>query len=96
MAGLSQSQRQTLLEELSAMKFERAKFKLLRMDPEGRLLYYRNVQQSGEWHTKFNLAGLGINVTLVEHNHARNDSARNRQRFEFSHVIVEANSDEHN
>ncbi len=90
MATLSQVQRQALLDELSGMKFGRAKGKLARMDPKGRLVYFRNVQQSGEWHTKFLLEGKGIAVTLVEVNHAANDQARNRQHFEFVNVIIEA------
>ena len=89
MAFLNEAERKTLLEDLSAMKFNRAKFKLLRMDPQGRLAYYRNVQQSGEWHSKFILEGLGVAVTLVEVNHAANDQHRNKQNFQFTNVIVE-------
>ncbi|MCY4466124.1 MAG: hypothetical protein OXE46_11370 [Chloroflexi bacterium] len=90
MATFSQAQRQALLDELSGMKFGRAKGKLARMDPRGRLVYYRNVQQSGEWHTKFLLEGKGIAVTLVEVSHAGNDQARNEQNFQFVNVIIEA------
>lgn len=90
MATFSQAQRQALLDELRDMKFARAKGKLARMDPKGRLVYYRNVQQAGEWHTKFMLEGKGIAVTLVEVNHAGNDQARNKQNFEFVNVIIEA------
>ena len=90
MAIFSESERQALLEELAGMKFNRAKGKLARLDPAGRLLYYRNVQQSDEWHTKFLLEGKGVAVTLVEVSHAANDQARNKQNFEFVNVIVEA------
>lgn len=90
MATLSQAQQQALLDELRGMKFGRAKGKLARMDPKGRLVYYRTVQQAGEWHTKFMLEGKGIAVTLVEVNHAANDQARNKQNFEFVNVIIEA------
>ncbi len=93
MAYLNVAQRKTLLDDLSGMKFNRAKFKLTRMDPDGRLAYFRNVQQTGEWHTKFILDGLGTAVTLVEVNHAQNDQYRNKQRFEFVNVIVEATPD---
>ena len=93
MAYLNNAQRKTLLDDLSGMKFNRAKFKLLRMDPDGRLAYFRNVQQTGEWHTKVILDGLGTAVTLVEVNHAENNQARNKQKFEFVNVIVEATPD---
>ena len=93
MAFLNEAQRQTLLNDLSGMKFDRAKSKLSRLDTKGRLLYYRNVQQSGEWHTKFILEGLGTAVTLVEVNHAANDQYRNKQNFEFTNIIVEPTPD---
>ncbi len=89
MAYLNQDERGQLLDNLKDMKFNRAKYKLLRMDPKVRLAYYRNVQQSGEWHTRFILDGLGTIVTLVEVNHAENNQARNKQRFEFVNIIVE-------
>ncbi len=89
MAHLKASERGQLLDELKQMKFGRAKSKLSRMDPDGRLAFYRNVQQSGEWHTRFVLEGLGTIVTLVEVNHAKNDQPSNKQRFEFVNIIVE-------
>ena len=89
MAYLNAQERGELLDDLKAMSFKRAKGKLARMDPKGRLAYYRNVQASGEWHTRFILDGLGAVVTLVELNHAENTQARNKQRFEFVKVIVE-------
>ena len=89
MAYLNAQERGKLLDDLKTMKFKRAKNKLARMDPKGRLAYYRNVQAPGEWHTKFILDGLGTIVTLVELNHAENTQARNKQRFEFASVIVE-------
>lgn len=93
MAYLNASQRELLLDDLKSMKFNRAKFSLLRMDPKGRLSYFRNVQQSGEWHTRVILESLGAIVTLVELNHAANDQARNKQRFEFVNIVVEPTAD---
>ena len=59
MAYLNQAERRALLDELGGMRLWRAKFKLRLMDPKIRLLYLRNVQQSGEWHTKYVLESLG-------------------------------------
>jgi len=89
MAFLDAAGRAALRKDLKGMKFNRAKFKLLRLDRQGRLLYYRNAQQSGEWHSKFLLEGLGVAVTLVEVNHARNDQPRNPQVFEFVDILIE-------
>ncbi len=95
MAYLNQAERKSLLDELSGMRLWRAKFKLRLMDPKARLVYLRNAQQSGEWHTKYVLESLGAQVTLVEVNHAANDQVRNKQNFEFVNVIVEPTPDNH-
>ena len=73
MAYLDVAQRKTLLDEISGMRLWRAKFKLRLMDPKVRLIYLRNAQRSGEWHTKYVLESLGAQVTLVEVNHAENN-----------------------
>ena len=96
MAYLNEGERRTLLNDLSGMRLWRAKFKLRLMDPKVRLLYLRNVQQAGEWHTKYILESLGTQVTLVEVNHAENDQYRNKQKFEFVNVIVEPTADNPN
>ncbi len=93
MAYLNEDERRALLDDLSRMKLWRAKFKLRLMDPKGRLLYLRNVQQAGEWHTKYVLESLGAQVTLVEINQAENNQPRNKQKFEFVNVIVEPTAD---
>ncbi len=93
MPYLNEGERRSLLDELSGMRLWRAKFKLRLMDPKVRLLYLRNVQRSGEWHTKYVLESLGTQVTLVETNHAENSQYRNKQKFEFVNVIVEPTAD---
>jgi len=93
MPYLNEGERRALLDELSGMRLWRAKFKLRLMDPKARLLYMRNVQRSGEWHTKYVLESLGTQVTLVETNHAENTQHRNKQKFEFVNVIVEPTAD---
>ena len=93
MAYLNEDERRSLLDDLSGMKLWRAKFKLRLMDPKGRLLYLRNVQQAGEWHTKYVLESLGTQVTLVEVNQAENNQPSNKQKFEFVNVIVEPTAD---
>ena len=89
MAYLNEQERDDLLDKLKDMKFNRAKYRLARMDPKGRLAYYRNVQNSGEWHTKYVLEGLGTIVTLVEVNKSANTDPKNKQTFEFVNIIVE-------
>ena len=95
MAYLNEQERDKLLNDLKDMKFNRAKNKLARMDKQGRLVYYRNVQMSGEWHTKYVLEGLGTMVTLVEVNHTSNDDAKNKQNYEFVRIVVEPTAGNH-
>lgn len=66
MAFLNKQERSQLENELKGMKFGRATGKLRGMDPNVRLVYYRNAQETGEWLTRYELKGLGTRVTLVE------------------------------
>ena len=71
MAYLTVSEREALQRELEQLSFGRANGRLKRMDPMGRMAYYRNAQRTGQWVTRHILAGLGTQVTLVEVNVAR-------------------------
>lgn len=66
MAFLDTQERAQLLDDLREMTFNKAKARLRRMDPKGRLAYYRNAQLTGELLTRYELEGLGTRVTLVE------------------------------
>ncbi|MCY3947159.1 MAG: hypothetical protein OXF44_12870 [Anaerolineaceae bacterium] len=98
MAYLTASQRADLQRELEQLSFRRANGRLKRMDPMGRMAYYRNAQNTGEWTTKHILAGLGTQVTLVEVNLAKATDRPDRVRNEYTlaDVIVEATPDNRN
>ena len=66
MAYLNRQEREALLRDLTTMSFDKAKAKLRRMDPKGKLAFLRNGQASGEFHTRFDLYGSGVVVTLIE------------------------------
>jgi hypothetical protein len=67
MAYLNQQEREKLLNELKDMSFNKAKGKLRRLDPKGRLAYARNVQNSANrLYTRYDLPTLGVKITLVE------------------------------
>lgn len=92
MAYLNSQERAQLLEKLKTMKFNRAKGKLRRMDPKGRMAYYRNAQQTGELVTCFNLEGMGTRVFLIERlkeKPAHGGPAQIRSEYQFVEVIVE-------
>jgi hypothetical protein len=63
---MNQSEREALLDELKTMSFRKAKGRLQRIDPKGRMAYYRNAQQTGEIVTAFVLEGKGTQVRLIE------------------------------
>lgn len=92
MAYLNRDERAQLLNDLINMPFNRAKGKLNRMDRQGRIAYFRNMQESGRISTRFELTGLGTQVTLIEREvetpiDGRKD--RNRSKFEMVEVVVE-------
>jgi hypothetical protein len=92
MAYLNRQERAELLEKLKKMKFGRAKGKLNRMDPKGRMAYYRNAQQTGELVTCFELDGMGTRVFLIERMKQKTTSSAlglMKSEFEFVEVVVE-------
>ena len=95
MVYLNQQQRAALRDELKALTFDKAKSRLRQMDSQGRLVYFRNVQTVDQWTTRFDLAGLGTRVTLVETSKTQGDGARQRIEYELVDVIVEPTPDNH-
>jgi len=90
MAFLTQEEREKLADELSEMtKVNRIKGKLRRMDPKGKLAVFRNVQRSGEWHTRFDLIGIGTKVTIVETLNEQPKGLFNKNEYELVKIIVE-------
>ena len=91
MAYLSESQREQLLNELIEKNFNQAKGKLRRMDPQGRMVLFRNVQRQNEWTTRYELPNRGVIVTLIESRDNFGDDPNNRHHpdFELARVIVE-------
>lgn len=85
MAYLNQQERDELLDELKKKNFMQIKRKLRRMDPKGRLAFYRNVQETDRWMTRYVLEGLGTQVTLVE----SVDISQGKNDFTLQEIIVE-------
>src|SRR5262245_40849799 len=90
MAFLNKQEREALLNELAGMSFFRARWKLNRLDPKGKLAYFRNAQTSGEWWTRYDLNGLGTRVTLIEkHPKKAEKSGKLKAEYELVEVRVE-------
>ncbi len=93
MAYLNADERQKLLDELKRMRFHQAKHKLIRMDPKGRLVYYRNNQNTNKWLTRIDLVSYGTRVTLVEESRLREKNGKTYAEFELTEIIVEPTPD---
>lgn len=95
MAFLNKQERDTLKNDLQNMGFDKAKFRLHHMDPDSRLVFFRNVQKVGQWMTRFNLPGLGIQVTLIEAQTTQNDHQKIKSHYDLLDVVVEATANNH-
>lgn len=97
MAYLNRAEREKLLNELKNKKFLQAKGKIRRMDPKGKMAYFRNAQEAGKLYTRYDLFGLGTTVTLVEQESdtvttteaAGAASTRLKSEYRLVEVIVE-------
>jgi len=87
MAFLNKDERDALLDEIKDKNFNRIRNHLYAKDQKGRLGYYRNVQESGKWMTRYILEGLGTQVTVVE---TLRDNARgNKKEYVMEEIMVE-------
>ncbi|TVR20505.1 MAG: hypothetical protein EA396_10575 [Anaerolineaceae bacterium] len=92
MAYLNEREREKLLNDLSKMTFLQAKRRLRRMDRQAKLAVYRNVQNTGEWITRYDLVGKGTRVTLIEEErvgHVGSPDIRHEAEYELARVVVE-------
>ena len=88
MSFLNETEREKLLSELKSMSFNPAKRKLRHMDPKARLVLLRNVQQTGEWMTRYDLPTLGTRVTLIEDRDV-SETEISKAKYDMVKVIVE-------
>lgn len=91
MSHMDAEQRKSLAEQLVNMKYNQAKWKLLRMDPEGRMKYFRNTQRVGYLMTGFELPTYNVRVTLYEVHSSKTDPRTSKISGEnrLAEVIVE-------
>jgi hypothetical protein len=90
MAYLNKSERDALLDELRDKRFERCQRILILKDRSARLKYFRNIQETDRWMTRYILPTLGAQVTLVEGLTILSDGKRS---FNLSEIIIEPTPD---
>ncbi|MDX1995390.1 MAG: hypothetical protein SF029_23605 [bacterium] len=88
MAYLNQKEREDLAQELSKLTFSQARGRMRRLDQKVRLVYLRNVQNTGHWATRYELPTLGARVTLVEEYGTKDKKSNGWSKADFSMVEV--------
>lgn len=88
MAFLNAQERERLKNELLSMNYGRAKGRINRIDPDAKLVYWRNAQRVGEWHTRFDLPRLGTSVSLIEVIHTKPTDRERVYRRDYEMVDV--------
>ncbi len=91
MSHMDAEQRQKFASELVNMKYNQAKWKLLRMDAQGRIKYYRNTQRVGYLMTRFELPTYDVRVTIYEVHGSKTDPLTSKITGEnkLAEVLVE-------
>ncbi len=84
MAFLNQQEREALLNEIKDLRFNQIKGRLFRKDKKCRLAFFRNVQETNRWMTRYILEGLGTQVTLVE----SLDHSNGKATYKLEEIIV--------
>jgi hypothetical protein len=89
MAFLTKDERDKLLDEIKNLRFNQIKGRLRGKDTKCRLAYYRNVQETDRWMTRYVLEGLGTQVTLVE----SMDDSTGKTDYKLVEIIVQPTPD---
>lgn len=85
MAFMNKDERDALLDEIKDLSFNRIKGRLRGKDKNCRLAYFRNVQETNRWMTRYILEGLGTQVTLVE----SLDDTKKKVEYKLVEIIVQ-------
>lgn len=89
MAFMNKSERDQLLNEIQSLTFNQIKGRLRSKDKKCRLAYYRNVQETNRWMTRYILQGLGTMVTLVE----SLDDSTGTANYQLVEIVVQPTPD---
>ena len=89
MAFLNKDERDALLDDIKDKKFNQIRGYVYRKDPKARLGYFRNVQESGHWMTRYVLEGLSTLVTVYENIEEKDKGWFNKRGYEISKIVVE-------
>lgn len=89
MAFMDKAERDAFLDEIKDKKFNKIRNKVYRADKQARLAYYRNVQESGKWMTRYIMEGAGTQVTVYEEIDEENKGGYNKRTYTITEIVVE-------
>ncbi|MEM9952283.1 MAG: hypothetical protein AAF846_11810 [Chloroflexota bacterium] len=93
MPFLNKDERDELLNDIKDMKFNKIRGYVYRKDSKARLGYFRNVQESGQWMTRYILEGMGTMVTVYEKINEEDKGLFNKRKYEITQIKVEPTSE---
>jgi hypothetical protein len=89
MAFLSKEERDALAEEIKDKNFGQIRGYVHGKDAKARLAYFRNVQESGKWMTRYVLETFGTMVTVYEDMKAEKKGWFSKQKYVIDKIVVE-------
>jgi hypothetical protein len=89
MAFLNKQERDALLNDIQNKNFNGIRGYVHGKDTKARLAYFRNVQESGKWMTRYVLEGLGTRVTVYEKIIEDNKVWFSKRKYEIDQIVVE-------
>lgn len=93
MAFLGKDERDALANELANKNFGQIRGTVYRKDEKTRLAYFRNVQESGKWMTRYVLEGLGTMVTVYELPDTEKKGWFSKVKYRIEKIVVEPTKD---
>jgi hypothetical protein len=89
MAFLSKEERDALAEEIKDKNFGQIRGYVHGKDSKSRLAYFRNVQESGKWMTRYVLETFGTMVTVYEDLKEENKGWFSKRKYVIDKIVVE-------
>ena len=89
MAYLNKQERDQMAEDIKDKTRQQIRGYVNGKDPKARLAYWRNVQESGKWMTRYVLETLGTMVTIYEVLDEEPKGWFNKRDYKIEQIVVE-------
>lgn len=87
MAFMNKQERDAMLDKMNGKSFQQIRGIVNSTDKKARIAYYRNVQETGKWMTRYIMEGAGTIVTLTE---ILEDAPRgNKKHYRITEIELE-------